>query len=215
MSEDYDATYKQADYFGTEPSKLLTMYDEWIPDGARILDIGAGQGRNSLPLARRGCRVTALDPSAVALETIGKQAATEDLTIDFVQQDFMDFEPTGVYDVILCFGLMQILRYQECASLVTRLHQWLKSGGTLFLTAWHVEDPSFARLAKEWERMGIRSFRSPDGEKYRLFLEKGEVLKLFFRWHAVHHWEGLGAEHRHGDGPQERHGDIEAVLTRP
>ncbi len=215
MVEDYDATYQKADYFGAEPSALLATYAEWIPADARVLDIGAGQGRNTLPLARQGCQVTALDPSEVALETIGKQAAKEDLSVEIVAQNFMDYEPPGVFDVVLCFGLMQILRYQECASLVTRLHQWLKPGGTLFLTAWHVDDPSFPGLAADWDRLGIRSFRSPDGEKHRLFLEKGEILKLFFRWQAVHHWEGLGALHRHGGGPEEQHGDIEVVLTRP
>lgn len=215
MSEDYDGTYAQADYFGAGPSPLLEKYAEWIPERARVLDIGAGQGRNTLPLARRGCLVTALDPSTVAIDTIRKAAAREKLSVELVPQNFMDYEPTGVFDVVLCFGLIQILRYQECASLVTRLHQWLKPGGTLFVTAWHLDDPSFAKLVTEWERLGIRSFRSPDGEKHRLFLERGEILKLFFRWQRVHHWEGLGPAHRHGDGPEERHGDIEAVLTRP
>ena len=215
MAEDYDATYKQADYFGAAPSELLEKYADWIPAGARVLDIGAGQGRNTLPLARSGCQVTALDPSAVALAAVAKRAAAEDLTVEMVAQDFMDYEPTGNFDVILCFGLIQILNYQQCASLVTRLHQWLKSGGTLFLTAWHVDDPSFARMVKQWDRLGIRSFRSPDGEKHRLFLEKGEILQLFFRWQPVHHTEGMGPWHRHGDGKKERHGEIEAVLTCP
>jgi len=215
MAEDYDATYEQADYFGAEASPLLEKYAAWIPEGARVLDIGAGQGRNTLPLARRGCQVTALDPSAAALEAVAKQAAAEDLTVELVPQSYLDFEPAGTYEVILCFGLVQILSYQECASLITRLHQWLKPGGTLFLTAWHVEDPSFARLAENWDRLGIRSFRSPDGEKHRLFLEKGEILQLFFRWQAVHHFEGVGPWHRHGDGTKERHGEIEAVLTQP
>jgi SAM-dependent methyltransferase len=215
MGEDYDSIYEQADYFGSEPSPLLAQFDEFIPAGARVLDIGAGQGRNCLPLARRGCRVTALDPSAAALGAIRTRAEAEKLELQYVQQDFLDYEPERVFDVILCFGLMQILRYQECASLVTRLHQWLRSGGTLFLTAWQMEDPSFPRLVKEWERLGIRSFRSPDGESHRLFLEKGEILKLFFRWQPIHHREGLGPVHRHGDGPAEQHGELEVVLTRP
>ncbi len=215
MAEDYDATYKQSDYFGNESSPLLEKYAEWIPAGARVLDIGAGQGRNTLPLVRRGCEVTALDPSLVALTTIREKIAAENLSAEYVQQDYMSFEPDDVFDVILCFGLMQILRYQECASLVTRLHQWLKPGGTLFLTAWHVGDPSFDRLVADWERLGIRSFCSPDGEKFRFFLEKGEILKLFFRWQPVHHWEGQGPVHRHGNGPEEHHGTVECVLARP
>lgn len=215
MGADYDVTYQQADYFGSEPSPLLSRFADWIPAGARVLDIGAGQGRNTLPLARLGCRVTAMEPSAVARETIRQQAAAENLTVELVAQDFISYEPEGVFDVVLCFGLIQILRYEECASLVTRLHQWLRSGGNLFLTAWHTGDPSFERLARDWERLGIRSFRSPDGTEHRLFLEHCEILKLFFRWMTVHHWEGMGQEHRHGDGPSERHGEIEVVLTHP
>ncbi len=215
MAENYDATYEQADYFGADASPLLEKYAEWIPAGARVLDIGAGQGRNTLPLAHRGCQMTALDPSVVALETINERAASQNLSVETVARSYLDYEPEGTFDVILCFGLVQILSYQECASLVSRLHQWLKSGGTLFLTAWHVEDPSFARLEKEWDRLGIRSFRSPDGERHRLYLEKGEILQLFFRWQPVHHFEGMGPWHRHGDGAEERHGDIEALLTKP
>ncbi len=212
---DYDVTYQQADYFGTEPSPLLTRFADWIPPGARVLDIGAGQGRNTLPLARRGCQVTALEPSAVARDIIAERAAAEGLTVELVSDGFMDYEPAGVFDVVLCFGLIQILRYEESASLVTRLQQWVRSGGTLFLTAWHVGDASFDRMVDEWERLGIRSFRSPDGQQHRLYLEHCEILKLFFRWQTVHHWEGQGAEHRHGDGQLERHGEIEVVLTRP
>ncbi len=215
MADNYDAIYVQADYFGAEPSALLEKYAEWIPAGARVLDIGAGQGRNALPLAARGCRVTALEPSTAALDALGKRAAAENLDITLVPQEFLDYEPTGAFDVILCFGLMQVLHYEECASLVNRLHHWLVSGGTLFLTAWHMEDPSFAGLSTRWEPLGIRSFRSPDGASHRLFLEKGEIVKLFFRWQPVHHWEGMGPWHSHGDGPQERHGDVEAILTRP
>ena len=215
MGAGYDSSYRQADYFGSEPSPLLSRFADWIPSGARVLDIGAGQGRNTLPLARSGCRVTALEPSAVGLEIIGERAAAENLAVELVAQDFVSYKPDGVFDVILCFGLIQILSYDESASLVTRLHQWLRSGGNLFLTAWHKGDPSFEQLVASWERLGIRSFRSPDGTEHRLFLEHCEILKLFFRWQTVHHWEGLGQEHRHGAGPSERHGEIEVVLPRP
>lgn len=188
MSEDQGAT---------TPASLVEKFAEWIPDKARILDIGGTHAVDLKPLAKNGCQVTTLAAK--------KDSSRAGLTK--VTADFMSYEPPRVFDVILCFDLMQTLKYQECASLVTRLHQWLKPGGTLFLTTLHLEDVEFEKYVATWERRGIRSFRSPSGKEHRLFLEKGELLQLFFRWQTVHHWEGVDA----ATGA----GIVEAVLTCP
>jgi tellurite methyltransferase len=216
LTENYDSSYEKDEaLFGAKESRLLVKCAELIPDDARVLDLGIGQGRNALPLARRGCHVTGIDTSGVAVDTVNRLAGEENLPLETHLQNFMDYEPDRSFDVVLCFGLMQMLNLQECASLVDRLHHWTRPGGALFLTAWHMEDPSFDTLCKEWERRSGRSFRSLDGEMNRLFLEKGEILKLFFRWEVEYHWEGLGKLHKHGAGKRERHGDVEAVLIRP
>jgi len=64
MAEDYEDAYRTPDWFGSAPHPLLERFAARLPAGARVLDIGSGQGRHALPLARRGCRVTGLDTSA-------------------------------------------------------------------------------------------------------------------------------------------------------
>jgi len=189
MSDDQTAS--------TLPASMVEKFAEWIPAEARVLDIGGTHSVDLKALAKSGRQVTVLNAK--------KDSARAGLT--YVSDDFMAYEPPRVFDVILCFGLLQTLKYQECASLVTRLHQWLKPGGTLFLTTLHLEDAEFEKYVATWERRGIRSFRSPDGEKHRLFLEKGELVQLFFRWQSVHHWEGVDA----ATGA----GVVEAVMTCP
>ena len=216
MAENYDNAYEKDEaLFGARPSPLLKQCADLLPEGCRVLDLGIGQGRNALPLARAGCQVTGIDTSQVAVDTANHLAAEENLPLEAVLQDFRTYEPPRSFDAVLCFGLMQTLDLAGCASLVERLHHWTRPGGALFLVAWNNEDPSFDTLVAEWERRSARSFRSPDGDAHRLFLEKGEVLKLFFRWGIVHHWEGLGKLHKHGTGKRERHGEVEAVLLRP
>ena len=216
MAENYDSAYENDEaLFGSKESHLLSKCAEFIPDGARVLDLGIGQGRNALPLARLGCQVTGIDNSQVSVDTVNRLAAAEDLPVEAILQDFIRYEPDRSFDVVLCFGLMQMLDLQGCASLIERLHHWTRPGGALFLTAWHMEDPSFETLCRDWERRSARTFRSPDGEMNRLFLESGEIVKLFFRWEVVHHWEGMGKPHKHGTGKRERHGEVEAVLIRP
>jgi SAM-dependent methyltransferase len=168
-----------------------------------------------VPLARQGCQVTGLDTSRVAVDTVNELAAADKLPLEAVRQDFRQYEPPRNFDVVLCFGLMQLLDLQGCASLVERLHHWTRPGGSLFLTAWHMDDPSFDTLCDTWERRSARTFRSPDGSSHRLFLESGEILQLFFRWDVIHHREGLGKPHRHESGKEERHSEVEAVLIRP
>lgn len=52
------------------------------PEGARVLDIGCGPGTLSLPLARAGADVTALDVSTKMLDHLRKSAQNEGLRID-------------------------------------------------------------------------------------------------------------------------------------
>lgn len=187
----------------------------WLDAYARVtrrLDIGTGQGRNALPLARRGLHVVGIDPSRVGVATVREKAAQEELSIEAIQVDFRDYRPDAPFNAVLCFGLLQILSQRDGASLIERLTQWVRPGGVLFLTAWHVEDPDFAELCEKWQRLGRRGFYSPEGD-YRLFLWPGEILQIFSGWRVVHHWEGLGQPHRHGDGPEERHGEVEVVLV--
>ena len=214
---DYDRTYRETgDYFGAEPSELLDLFGERIPPGSRILDVGIGQGRNALPLARQGYRVTGIDTSAVAIATVRELAGRENLDLELRQGDFLDYAPdddTG-FGAVLAFGLLQTLSRRDGASLLHRFRAWIRPGGLLFVTAWHVDDPGYALTSAGWARAGLHSFRTDDGE-HRTFLARGEILDLMLGWSVVHHWEGIGPVHRHGDGAAERHGLVELVAIKP
>ena len=216
MSENYDEAYTQPDLFGSETSPLLTRFSDRLPAGASVLDIGVGQGRNALPLARNGIRVTGIDPSEVAVRTVNGLAATEDLPLKAIQIPFEEFRPDEPFDAVLCFGLMQILDPAGVESLVESCRGWLAPGGLLFLTAWQVGDPSFTRLQSDWKAQGPNCFRSLETPpRHRFFLLPGQILEFFPDWEVLHHWEGLGPWHQHAGGPRERHGDVEAILRRP
>lgn len=211
---DYDTAYDEyATYFGNEPESILTAYMDEIAPGGRVLDIGIGQGRNALPLAREGRRVTGIDPASVAVEQAREQAAAAGVELDLWQGDVLDYDPPGPYDAVLCFGLMQILSRGQCASLLHRLFAWTRPGSLLLLTAWHVDDPSYDRISESWERVGLHSFRSETGE-HRTYLARGVIRNLLPGWEILHHAEILGPLHDHGDGETHRHGTIELVARR-
>lgn len=73
---DYDALSALTGY----PGQMGSRISECIPSGASVLDIGAGTGALSLPLSRRGCRVTALDPSSYHLDILRRKATAAGCT---------------------------------------------------------------------------------------------------------------------------------------
>jgi SAM-dependent methyltransferase len=58
------------------------------PSSAPILDVGAGTGRNALPLARLGHPVTAVEPVGRLADEIRKVATAESLPLVVEQRDF-------------------------------------------------------------------------------------------------------------------------------
>jgi SAM-dependent methyltransferase len=97
-------------YAGTEfewttlPNQFVAAELAGLPPG-RALDLAAGEGRNSVWLAERGWRVTAVDFSRVGLDK-GRKLVTargvDEARIDWILADLCDYEPhQGSFDLVL------------------------------------------------------------------------------------------------------------------
>ncbi len=213
---DYEQAYRSAaSYFGSGANPFLIDHIDQIRPGGRVLDVGIGQGRNGLELARRGFAVTGIDPSAAAIRATAEQVTREGLRVDLRQASFVDFDASdGPFDAVLLFGLLQELERRVHAQLLSKVWAWSAPGTALYLTAWHVDDPRYEQLSHHGTSLGRHSFRISTG-LVRTYLERGEILEYLAPWQMVFHWEGLGPWHQHGDGEPERHGSIEVVARRP
>lgn len=211
----YDKTYKEVkNVFGSEPEEILVKYFEQIDKSKPVLDIGSGQGRNSIFLAEKGLVVDAIDPSIVAVEELNERAKEKELQIQAYQNGFENFQPkTDHYSGIMIFGLIQILSNNDFEKLKLKLDDWAAKGDLLFITAFGTADPSFKKYSSKWLTISKNTFTDNKGN-YRRFLEPNEILSLFNEYKVVHHWEGLGKEHHHGDGIIEQHFMVEAVLKK-
>lgn len=100
-----------------------------------VLDVGAGLGRFSLPLARRGFEVVHVERDRAALDQARQQAAAERLpTIRFVQAALPDLGwlRSGVFDLVLCVdGAVSFAypRHRETVSELVRVsRRWVIVG---------------------------------------------------------------------------------------
>jgi precorrin-6B methylase 2 len=91
IGADYDnwVELREPPLFGTEPdARVCALADEAAdPATHRILDIGAGTGRNALAMARRGHLVDAVEMTPKFAETIRSEAQREALDVRVIEED--------------------------------------------------------------------------------------------------------------------------------
>lgn len=119
---------------GTPEAEAFVARMELKP-GARVLDVACGTGNVTIPLARRGSKVTGLDMTPHLLAEARARAAREGLRIRF-DQGFAETlpYPDGSFDMLVSmFGIMFSPLPATVASEMARV---LKPGGRLALANW-------------------------------------------------------------------------------
>jgi len=106
-----------------------------LEPGARVLDIACGTGNATIPLARRGARVTGLDMMPHLLEEARARAAREALRICF-DEGFAETlpYPDGSFDVVV--SMFGIMFSPFPATVVSEMARVLRPGGRLALANW-------------------------------------------------------------------------------
>jgi ubiquinone/menaquinone biosynthesis C-methylase UbiE len=103
--------------------------------GMKVLDVACGTGNQSIPAARTGAEVTAVDIATNSLEQARKRADAEGLKIRFIEGDAEDLPAeTAQFDVVCSmFGAMFAPRPELVASEMIRV---CKPGGLIAMANW-------------------------------------------------------------------------------
>ena len=86
-----------------ETEELVRLILKEDLDGKEILDIGTGSGCIAISLAKNlpNAKVTALDISTDALEVARKNAELNNVNIEFIHADILEYQSDKKYDVIV------------------------------------------------------------------------------------------------------------------
>jgi len=134
-SQQWDERYSGAEFeWTTRPNQFVAAELAGLPPG-RALDLAAGEGRNTVWLAERGWRVTAVDFSRVGLEKGRKLSAArgvDDARVDWIAADLREYEPEhGAFDLVL-IAYVQVTPELR-ARVLARAAAATAPGGTVFV----------------------------------------------------------------------------------
>ena len=137
---------RDADYF-SEKYGLTRTHSEVlhaatiVPPG-RALDLGCGNGRNSLYLAANGFTVTAWDKNAMSINNLETIRAAEGLdNLQTAVKDLNSLAFDGEYDLILSTVVMMFLEPDTIPGLIGNMQRCTAAGGyNLIVAAMDTED---------------------------------------------------------------------------
>jgi 2-polyprenyl-3-methyl-5-hydroxy-6-metoxy-1,4-benzoquinol methylase len=124
-----------------------------VQPGAAVLDLGCGNGQISIPLARQGADVLAIDVSpamANRLRADAQHRGLSSLSVVALPIEALDM-PADSIDLIVSSYALHHLRDPDKAKLVTAAYGWLRPGGQLVIA-----DMMFGRGGSARDRAIIR-----------------------------------------------------------
>ena len=148
--------------------------------GGRALDVGCGQGRNSLYLNQQGYQVDAWDVNPRSLQKLHEIITAESIEhIDVQQCDLnADQSITDTYDFICCTVVMMFLEAKTVKPLIQQMQKATNINGyNLIVCAMDTSD-------------------IPAQPDFPFTFKAGELSALYEGWNIVKYNENVGELHR-------------------
>ena len=134
-----------------KPSEVILLAQDLLPKSGKVLDIGCGNGRNTIYFAKKGYFVDAID--IVDLDFL-KEIPKELLSfVNYKRISCLDYSFDSKYDIIVMARLIQYLTIDELDLLFKKATSSLKQGYILL---------SYSATGKTIsEKYGVNKYNHP------------------------------------------------------
>lgn len=121
---------------GVPSSELIRVVEQGDFSGKTVLEFGCGSGTNSIELARRGYRVTAVDLVELPILRARERAQRAGIKVDFRVGDFTRIDLGGPYDCLFDCSVYDGIRTRDLSGFLRTLQKvsrpatrWLSLAG--------------------------------------------------------------------------------------
>ncbi len=182
------------------PKQLLKIILPHLTKGAHFLDLGGGEGEDSLFMAKRGLHVTAIDQSPELTEKLQQKIKDSNLTnIEVICQNVRGYPiEKDKYSIINAINVFQFLKKKVALRIINDLKEKLKEGGYLIIECFTIKDPLFIKTEL----------------KENCFLKPNELKNVFSDWKIIHYQEKLINDQPHSGCNQPHHHGIVRLIAQ-
>lgn len=167
LDEAGDVSSRNAEFIHRSVEWIATEFN--IGPGTRIADFGCGPGLYSTRLAKRGADVTGIDFSGRSIGYAKEVAAREQLNINYLKQNYLEFETEDRFDLVLMIMCdFCALSPKQRKEALSKFYTILKPGGSVLLDVYSLSAFEQKKETATYEVNLLDGFWSPN--KYYGFL---------------------------------------------
>lgn len=166
-------------------------------DGNNVLDLGIGEGQNSIALSEMGYKVTGVDFSDNSLSICRKRSSD----IELIKSDIRSFDIVpDKYDLIMSRCVLHFLHKDDVFDIVENIKSCLRPNGLVYVSVFSVDDPSliFRSASSNFEALDNNVFHDLVNDTFFSYFSKEEVLSLFSGFDTVFVSDEFGLDLSHG-----------------
>lgn len=128
----YNQYYTTEHLFGEAYKELVAFFENFTPKG-HVLDLGCGQGRDAIALAKLGYTVTGVDNSSLGIEQMLSIAEKDKLTVSGIVDDVYSFTITDKYDIVLLDSMFHFYKKDKPKEItfIEKIMKELKPNGII------------------------------------------------------------------------------------
>lgn len=127
----FDNIYKNKEEIFGQPYKELQEYFTDYPKRGTVLDLGCGQGRDSIFLASLGYQVTAVDNSKIGVTQMIKKSKKQKLNVKSIVADIINLKLNEKFDTILFDMLLHSFEKSQQSEILRKYSDSLNKNGML------------------------------------------------------------------------------------
>ncbi len=167
----YDKYYQTENLFGKPYPQLIDFFSGY-PKKGKVLDLGCGQGRDAIAIARMGFEVTGIDISEIGISQMNRVVANEHLSLTGVVADIFDFKKFGEYEFILLDSMFHFTKndLQKETRLIKRIVTNAKKG---CIAIFCIQDEEKKVKILNATIKSVRDLQSIADERFKYIFEDG------------------------------------------